>query len=72
MTKKDSKKTFAQAMEELEDIVQKMEEGDLSLEEMLEQYAQGILLLKDCKNRLAAAEKQMEKLSTDLEEPGND
>jgi len=72
MSKKDPKPTFAQAMEELEDIVQKMEDGDLSLEEMLEQYAQGIQLLKECKSRLSAAEKQMEKLSADLEDQEND
>ena len=71
MPKKETKATSAQTLADLEAVVQKMEEGELSLEEMLAEYAKGILLLKECQSRLTAAEKQMEDLSHELEEMQN-
>lgn len=68
MPKKEAKATFAQTLADLEAVVQKMEEGELSLEEMLAEYAKGVFLLKECQSRLTAAEEQMEALSQELEE----
>lgn len=47
---------------ELEAIVVKMEAGDLSLEESLKAFEEGIKLTRDCQARLTQAEQQVTKL----------
>ena len=48
-------KTFA----ELEDLVNKIEEGDLSLEESLKYFERGMLLTKNCQQALSEAEQKV-------------
>ncbi|MCL2589471.1 MAG: exodeoxyribonuclease VII small subunit [Betaproteobacteria bacterium] len=52
-------KTFEAAVSELETIVRQMETGTLPLEQALEQYRRGIVLLRHCQDRLDAAEQQI-------------
>ncbi|GAB1806822.1 MULTISPECIES: exodeoxyribonuclease VII small subunit [Priestia] len=52
--------TFEEAMEQLETIVNKLEEGDVPLEEAIQQFQQGMTLSKFCHDRLQHIEKQME------------
>ncbi|MGJ7034907.1 exodeoxyribonuclease VII small subunit [Anoxybacillus eryuanensis] len=52
--------TFEEAMSKLEDIVQKLEEGDVPLEEAIHFFQQGMKLSKFCHDKLQQVEKQME------------
>lgn len=53
---------FEQSLEALETLVNKMEAGDLSLEESLKAFETGVQLTRECQARLAAAEQQVQKL----------
>ena len=57
------KLTFEQALEQLEQIVSRIEQGETSLEESIEKYAEGITLIKQCRKILDAAEKKIQLLS---------
>ena len=48
--------TFEQALEELEALVARMEDGKLPLEESLAAYQRGTELIKLCESRLSAAQ----------------
>ena len=53
---------FEEALEKLSALVEKMESGDLSLEESLKIFEEGIKLSKDCQNALSGAEKKVQAL----------
>lgn len=57
------KMTFEEAIKELGGIVQKIEQGEIPLEDNLEQYEKGMALIKHCKGILVKAEKRIEKIS---------
>ncbi len=69
MPKKKNDKTqpeqmkFEQAMDELEKIVAKMEEGGLTLDESIEKFERGIRLSQICAKHLRKAELKVEKLT---------
>jgi exodeoxyribonuclease VII small subunit len=50
---------FEQSLNALEALVNKMEQGDLTLEESLFAFATGIQLTRECQTRLAEAEQQV-------------
>ena len=52
--------SFEQALAELEELVQAMESGDLSLEKLMENYVKGVELSKVCMASLDRAEKAMD------------
>ncbi len=54
--------SFEKALAELEEIVQRLEAGDVSLEESIEIYSRGALLKRHCEARLRAAEEKIEKV----------
>ncbi|WP_407275440.1 exodeoxyribonuclease VII small subunit [Halothiobacillus sp. DCM-1] len=54
---------FEQNLEELERIVQRMEQGDLRLEQALQDYERGILLARQCTEALNAAETRINALA---------
>lgn len=60
MTKR--KKTFEESLEELEQVVENIESGDLPLDKCLDEYEKGIKLANFCARELDAAEKRIEKL----------
>jgi exodeoxyribonuclease VII small subunit len=60
--KEQSPPDFEAALEELETLVARMEQGDLSLEEALEQFERGIRLTRDCQRALRAAEQKVDLL----------
>ena len=62
MAKKQDKFDFEKAIVELETLVEKMEQGDLSLEESLAQFERGIALTRSCQNALADAEQKVQVL----------
>ena len=57
------KMTFEEAIKELGGIVQKIEQGEIPLQDSLEQYEKGMALIKHCKGILVKAEKRIEKIS---------
>ncbi len=59
-SKKTSTKDFEKSLQELEALVARLEEGDLSLEETLEQFERGISLTRSCQKALAEAEQKVE------------
>jgi exodeoxyribonuclease VII small subunit len=56
-------KDFESALAELDTIVRKMEEGDLSLEKSMELYERGLQLSRFCHSTLEAAERRVELLN---------
>ena len=69
MSKKDTEqRTFEQSLSELEALVERMESGDLSLEESLGAFEQGIALTRSCQQALQAAEQKVEILTTRTED----
>ncbi len=63
------KMKFADVLKGLEDIVERLERGDLSLDETLSEYEKGIKLYKQCVTMLEHAEKKIQMLIKD--ENGN-
>lgn len=63
MAKKKEK--FEEALQKLEAIVAKMEEGDLPLEEALKAFEEGVRLATFCTSKLDEAERKVEKLIRD-------
>lgn len=64
--RKDVEKlSFEQAIDELRSIVERIEQGQVSLEESLRQYERGMVLIRHCRNILQQAEKRIEKVSMD-------
>jgi exodeoxyribonuclease VII small subunit len=59
------KEKFEEALQKLEAIVAKMEEGDLPLEEALKAFEEGVRLAKFCTSKLDEAERKVEKLIRD-------
>jgi len=56
-------KDFESAIAELDAIVKRMEDGDLTLEKSMELYERGLQLSKFCHSTLEAAERRIEILS---------
>lgn len=68
MVKKDHvKKNFEVALEELEKIVERLECGDLSLEDSLAAFEEGVRLVGICNQKLNEVEKKIELLVKDKE-----
>ncbi|AYC11401.1 exodeoxyribonuclease VII small subunit [Ligilactobacillus salivarius] len=59
------KVTFEQDMKNLEEIVKKLEQGDIPLEEAVEKFKQGIDLSKKLQNTLLQAEETLTKVIDD-------
>ncbi|MBL8715509.1 MAG: exodeoxyribonuclease VII small subunit [Myxococcales bacterium] len=53
---------FEETLRRLTEIVKKLEEGDLSLEESLRAFEQGVSLTRAAKARLAAAQTRVDEL----------
>ena len=65
MTNVNMEKTFESALGELELIVQQLEQGDLDLEGSLKLFEKGVKLSRECRERLAKAERRIEILLKD-------
>jgi exodeoxyribonuclease VII small subunit len=58
-----TKLTFEKAITELTGIVEKIELGEIPLQESIEQYEKGMALIKHCRSILQKAEEKIEKIS---------
>lgn len=54
-----NKKTFEDNLKELEDIATKLENGNLNLDEAIEEFEKGMKLSKECTKKLDEAEKRI-------------
>lgn len=62
-SKKNVKLSFEDALGELETLIDKMEKGELSLEDSLASFERGIELTRTCQAALKAAEQKVEILT---------
>lgn len=51
---------FEKALQELEELVERMESGALALDDLLNQYQRGAQLIAYCKDRLKTVEQQVQ------------
>lgn len=58
-------KTFENSMAELEEVVEKLEAGDITLDESLKLFETGIKLAKSCQKKLDEAERKVKILTSD-------
>jgi len=63
----DDSPDFEASLEELEAIVERLEQGDLPLEEALRTFERGVALTRQCQGALAQAQQKVEIL---LAQPG--
>ena len=56
---------FEAAMGELESLVEKMEQGEFSLEDSIKQFERGMQLARNCQRALRNAEQKVMKLAAD-------
>ena len=64
MSKKKSEQ-FEEAVKRLQAIVEKLERGDLPLEQSMESFAEGMQLVQLCHQKLEEAEKKVQILTKD-------
>ncbi len=57
--------SYEQAIGELESLIQRIEQGEVGLEESLAEYRRGAALLKRCRSILETAQAQIEELTAD-------
>jgi len=72
VTKKATKEpafNFEKALENLEQLVTAMEDGELSLEESLKAFEKGIKLTRECQGALQRAEQKVQMLIDENGEP---
>ena len=67
MTKETKTPDFEKTLAELEAVVERLEKGDLSLENSLKDFEQGVKLARSCQSALNNAQQRVEKL---IEENG--
>ena len=60
-----SKMTFEQAMAELEQVVGKLERGDVALDDSIKLYERGAELKKRCETKLKEAEEKVAAITLD-------
>lgn len=64
-TKKSSELSFEEAMEALDGIVQKLEKGDITLDESMKLFTEGMELSKLCSEKINSIEHQIVQLVKD-------
>ena len=57
--------SFEESIKELTNIVGKIEQGQIPLQDSLEQYEKGMALIKHCRGILLDAEKRIEEIAGD-------
>ena len=60
--KQQSEFNFEEALQELEQLVSSMEEGELSLEDSMKAFEKGIKLTRECQTALKQAEQKVQLL----------
>jgi len=60
-----SELSFEEAIKKLTDIVGKIEQGQIPLQDSLQQYERGMALIKHCRTILKKAEERIEKIGSE-------
>jgi exodeoxyribonuclease VII small subunit len=60
--KQDNLPDFEQSLSELESLVQKLEQGDVPLEDALKTFERGVALTRQCQTALRGAQQKVEML----------
>ncbi len=60
--KKEGEKGFEESMRRLEELVERMEEGNLTLDEMVASFEEGTRLARSCGEKLDEVERKIELL----------
>jgi exodeoxyribonuclease VII small subunit len=68
-TAKSTNPDFEKSLAELETLVERMEQGDQTLEQSLKDFERGVALTRSCQQALKAAEQKVEQL---LEQNGQE
>lgn len=63
---------YESALAELEQLVERLESGELPLDQLLGQYQRGADLLKFCRDKLAVVEEQVKILDQGVLKPWSD
>lgn len=63
---KTEKVSFEDSLEKLEELVHSLESGELSLDESLKQFEEGVSLYKSCRDQLDKTEKKLSLLTDQL------
>ncbi len=58
-----TKLSFEEALEQLEEIVSKLEDGSINLEESIEEYTRGVHLKNHCETKLKEATLKVEQIT---------
>ena len=64
----EKKETYQEAYEELEMIVDEIEGGEISVDELSEKVKRAAKLIKTCKNKLTSTEEDVNKILQELQE----
>jgi exodeoxyribonuclease VII small subunit len=59
-------KKYEELISELKEIVKKIEDNTTSLDEMITLYEQGIIIIRQCEERLSEAETKITELGRDV------
>ncbi|SFM81595.1 exodeoxyribonuclease VII small subunit [Halopseudomonas yangmingensis] len=62
MTRKSKAPDFEKSLAELQALVERLESGELSLEDSLGAFEQGVALTRDCQQALSQAEQKVQLL----------
>lgn len=62
-SKKSDTPDFETALNELHQLIEQMEQGQLSLESSLQQFERGVTLIRHCQETLQKAEQKVQLLS---------
>lgn len=63
----ENKKTIEQNFEEIETIIKKMQQEDVTLDKSFELYHQGLKLVQDCNSQIDKIEKQIKIINEEQE-----
>jgi exodeoxyribonuclease VII small subunit len=63
----DNQPNYAQAFEELQQIVSEIEEGHISVDELSEKVKRAAYLINICKEKLSSTEEDVDKILKDLD-----
>lgn len=66
-SKGTQKHTFEASLRRLEEIVNKLEQGEVPLEDSIKLYEEGLALSKKCIEKLTQAELKLKTLSKDID-----
>ncbi|MGP4074361.1 exodeoxyribonuclease VII small subunit [Halobacillus sp. K22] len=62
MSEKEKQLSFEEAMKQLEELVEKLETGEVPLEKAIQYYQEGMKLSKICSEKLGNVENQMQQI----------